>query len=607
MSEKENKKKSGLIIAIILALLAIAVAAFFIISGSKIPVNFDSDGGSAVATVKVKKGTPVGRPEDPVYDGYRLDKWTLNGHDYDFSQPVYQEITLKANYIKTWKVNFVENGAATKTVVVDAGKPVEAIDANGMEKKVFIYWMLNDKEYDFSQPVNEDITLNALYKTLFDVTFYNGDKVIAKTEITDGETIHYLPDNPEKEDNKFIGWTYKDGKPFDSATPITENTELYAQFRVYVPIKSMSFENKTMTVVRGDTATLKLKISPSNWAEDLTWTSSKPEVGTVDKNGLFTALGFGSTQITVKSESGKTATCVVNVSVPITGVEQIWTSVTLNMHQARQITFNPIPSDAIYSVKYTSNDTSVAKVDSKGVIYPVKGGKTSITVEFDTGLKREITVYVDEYKLTATVDGYTPEDNHTFYLWTSTSVSVPTLTPKLILTYTEKGVQKSKEVTGTLVTGAKNPNGDVMITYNKSSNILYANSSASLANGYQYISQYVFSFKYTDPDGYDLTTSTFKVIIEPQLSFSIPTSGVTYSGTNINLPTYDGYHTFELYTNQPATLYSYGGITLIGQKTVSDPKIRLFTNWSYHREGSTPAASIEFRTTGGQKLKLTVK
>ncbi len=62
---------------------------------------------------------------------------------------------------------------------------------------------------------------------------------------------------------------------------------------------------------------LKVTASPATQSEILTWTSSKPDVATVDSNGLITPMcKAGSTTILVVGEHGLAAECTVKVSLP---------------------------------------------------------------------------------------------------------------------------------------------------------------------------------------------------------------------------------------------------------------------------------------------------
>ncbi|MDR1496781.1 MAG: InlB B-repeat-containing protein, partial [Clostridiales Family XIII bacterium] len=70
-------------------------------------VVFDSQGGSAVATQRVLKGSTAVKPDDPYppsdpsWEGYSFDKWCRDKaglQPYDFSSPVTKSITLYAKW-----------------------------------------------------------------------------------------------------------------------------------------------------------------------------------------------------------------------------------------------------------------------------------------------------------------------------------------------------------------------------------------------------------------------------------------------------------------------------------------------------------------------------
>lgn len=72
----------------------------FIETKDHLAVTFDCAGGGPVPEGQiVAPGACALRPEpDPVRSGYTFRAWTLNGVDYDFSAPVYQDLILKADW-----------------------------------------------------------------------------------------------------------------------------------------------------------------------------------------------------------------------------------------------------------------------------------------------------------------------------------------------------------------------------------------------------------------------------------------------------------------------------------------------------------------------------
>lgn len=82
-----------------------------------------------------------------------------------------------------------------------------------------------------------------------------------------------------------------------------------------VPVTGVSLSEESITINIGESYTLTATVSPENASEkSVAWYSSHEEVATVSK-GVVTAVGAGSTTITVYTKDGKkTATCEVNVN-----------------------------------------------------------------------------------------------------------------------------------------------------------------------------------------------------------------------------------------------------------------------------------------------------
>lgn len=64
----------------------------------KFTVSFDTQGGSAIESVEVKKNKTVERPSDPVKEGFVFVEWQLDGVAYDFDSKVKGDITLVAKW-----------------------------------------------------------------------------------------------------------------------------------------------------------------------------------------------------------------------------------------------------------------------------------------------------------------------------------------------------------------------------------------------------------------------------------------------------------------------------------------------------------------------------
>ena len=81
-----------------------------------------------------------------------------------------------------------------------------------------------------------------------------------------------------------------------------------------IDVDSVTLDKTSLDLTVGDSATLNAKVEPENATyPTVIWTSSNPNVATVDSTGKVTALKPGTAKITA-SAGGKTATCTVTVS-----------------------------------------------------------------------------------------------------------------------------------------------------------------------------------------------------------------------------------------------------------------------------------------------------
>ena len=82
-----------------------------------------------------------------------------------------------------------------------------------------------------------------------------------------------------------------------------------------VSVTDVTLDKAELSLFTGESVTLTATVKPSDATnQNVTWSSDKPEVATVDANGKVTAVGEGNATITVTTVDGsKTATCQVTV------------------------------------------------------------------------------------------------------------------------------------------------------------------------------------------------------------------------------------------------------------------------------------------------------
>lgn len=96
-----------------------------------------------------------------------------------------------------------------------------------------------------------------------------------------------------------------------NANPITYD-EASATLTIVNPCTGIKLDRDTLTIARGETATLTATVEPANTTDTIVWSSKDDNIATVE-NGVVTAVGHGETTITATC-GNQTATCKVIVN-----------------------------------------------------------------------------------------------------------------------------------------------------------------------------------------------------------------------------------------------------------------------------------------------------
>lgn len=269
----ENKKLLFGILGTLAVIAIIIVAILLTLGNKKYTISFDTDGGNSLESITAKEKETVTLPI-AVKEGYIFNGWIdETGKIIPSIYVVTKDVTLKA----TW----ISETADTITIKFDT----------------------------------------------------NGGSKIEDIIIVKGETLK-LPQNPTKAGYKFVTWETENGTPIYNEALLSESVTLYAVWEKEPSSSSSSKESKpsssttlveptgvelnttNKTMVVNTTDKLVATVKPNN-AKDktVTWSSNKPNVITVDKNGNIKAVGLGEATITVKTSNGKTATTKVTSDV----------------------------------------------------------------------------------------------------------------------------------------------------------------------------------------------------------------------------------------------------------------------------------------------------
>ena len=269
----ENKKLLFGLLGVLVAIVIIIVVIILTLGSKRYTISFNTDGGNSLESITAKEKETITLPI-AVKEGYIFNGWIDETEKIIPSiYVVTKDVTLKA----TW----ISETADTITIKFDT----------------------------------------------------NGGSKIEDIIIVKGETLK-LPQNPTKAGYKFVTWETENGTPIYNEALLSESVTLYAVWEKEPSSSSSSKESKpsssttlveptgvelnttNKTMVVNTTDKLVATVKPNN-AKDktVTWSSNKPNVIIVDKNGNIKAVGLGEATITVKTSNGKTATAKVTSDV----------------------------------------------------------------------------------------------------------------------------------------------------------------------------------------------------------------------------------------------------------------------------------------------------
>ena len=181
---------------------------------------------------------------------------------------------------------------------------------------------------------------------------------------------------------------------------LTESCEI----NVIVPLQSISIRKLPGTDTSSSEiglragCALKITYSPAD-ATDKTveWSSSDPDVISVDNTGFIRGISLGTATITaISNDGGYIATCDLSVIIPLTNIT-IYPQLPPPLARGTQKTFNVAftPNDATYKdIVWKTSDENIAKVDQNGTVTAINPGRAWITVTTVKGNYRS-TIYVD--------------------------------------------------------------------------------------------------------------------------------------------------------------------------------------------------------------------
>ncbi len=168
-------------------------------------------------------------------------------------------------------------------------------------------------------------------------------------------------------------------------------------------VKNIMITTNYIVLPVGSAKQLVVAFTPANASnKTITWSSSDPNVATVDSSGNVKAISAGSAIIkATAADGGYTDTATIEVTSNRNEIDEKTISFSESSYTVGvngTISLTPIitPSNATFkSVHFTSSDSSIATVDDNGVVKGIKEGTVKITAEtYHNHLKATTTVIV---------------------------------------------------------------------------------------------------------------------------------------------------------------------------------------------------------------------
>ena len=245
------------------------------------------------------------------------------------------------------------------------------------------------------------------------------------TKIKYGEAINLVATvEPEDATNKKVTWTSSD----TTVATVDQNGRVAAQNKAdtvtitvttedggktatcditveeisdVIPVIDITLNETNKTINKGNSYQLTTTFNPTNATNKIVnWSSSDPEVATVDDEGNVRAVGRGTATITATSAENAEikATCEVTVYVPVTGVKLNETELRLASGTSYQLIATVEPEDATNNnvTWYTSNTGVIKNLDQNGRFTAGTVGKATVLVE-TSGRESEATCNVTVY------------------------------------------------------------------------------------------------------------------------------------------------------------------------------------------------------------------
>ena len=278
------------------------------------------------------------------------------------------------------------------------------VDSNGIVTGIARGNVTIDAKAADGSGVRASITL-AVTQDATDITIKETDVTVATGRRAAQLHVTVLPANAN---NKYVDWHSSDesiatvrngvitGVRAGECT-VTCTSQSNPGVSASIPVRVIQMANRInvlnprgLSFNVGETAQLEWEVLPDDTTiKDVTFKSRRPEVATVDANGIVTGLSKGQANIEINSTDGSGVRAVfqVNVIQPVTGIEPLPDRFFAQLDGYRSVrnATRVIPRNANNQrINWSVADPTIATVNGNNV-YGYRTGNTILTATSDDG------------------------------------------------------------------------------------------------------------------------------------------------------------------------------------------------------------------------------
>ena len=300
------------------------------------------------------------------------------------------------------KATVAPSNASQKVTWRTGNSNVAIVDANGKvtTKSVGNTWLyaktMNGLEAKCMIRVRPRAAEIKLDETAKDITV--GDSAVIKVRITPTNAIQKAT---WRTGNSNVATVDVNGKV---TTKSVGNTWLYAKtmngleakcmIRVRPKAAEIKLDETAKDITVGDSAVIKVRITPTNAIQKATWRTGNSNVATVDANGKVTAKSVGNTWLYAKTDNGLEAKCMIRVRPKAIEIELDKATKDITVGDSAVIKAHITPTNAIQKVTWRTGNPNKATVDANGKVTAKSVGNTWLYAKTDNGLEAKCMIRV---------------------------------------------------------------------------------------------------------------------------------------------------------------------------------------------------------------------